>query len=107
MISVQPRRFHKKPEIVTAIRWTGENSDAVQDFLHGGDQFSADGWVKGRYVEIGTRKGLAIASVGDWIIRGAQRECYPCKPAIFTMHYEELRNDLKRLDSSPLAEQQL
>ena len=29
-----------------------------------------------------------VASIGDWIIKGVQGECYPCKPDIFEMTYE-------------------
>ena len=29
-----------------------------------------------------------IANPGDWIIKGAKGECYPCNPDIFDATYE-------------------
>jgi len=83
-----PVRFRKKPVVIEAIQWTGENADEVQAFLHNGHAHAADGWVKGSYVEIGTLEGLMVASIGDWIIRGVKGEHYPCKPEIFAATYE-------------------
>lgn len=42
------------------------------------------------YVEIITLEGRMTASVGDYIIKGAQGELYPCKPDIFHETYENL-----------------
>jgi len=84
-------KYRKKPVVIEAIQWTGENSEEVQRFLHNGHEFAADGWVKGRYVEIETLEGLMVASVGDWIIKGVVGEFYPCKPDIFEATYERVR----------------
>lgn len=83
-------KFRKKPVVVDAIQWTGDNEEEVQTFLFNGHQYAADGWVKGQYVEIGTLEGLMVASIGDWIIRGVKGEHYPCKPDIFEATYERL-----------------
>ena len=80
--------FRKKPVVIEAIKWTGKNADEVQAFLHNGHKHAAHGWVKGRYVEIGTLEGLMVASIGDWIIKGVKDEFYPCKPDIFEQTYE-------------------
>ena len=82
------QRFKKKPVVIEAIKWTGENPDEVQEFLFNGNTHASDGWVKGQYVDIGTPEGLMVASIGDWIIRGVKGEHYPCKPDIFEMTYE-------------------
>lgn len=81
-------QFRKKPVVIEAIQWTGDNADPVQAFLHDGQTEAAYGWVIGRYVEIGTLEGTTTASIGDWIIRGVKGECYPCKPDIFAATYE-------------------
>lgn len=81
-------RFRKKPVVIDAVQWTGENGADVQAFLSNGHPYAAEGWVKGRYVEIGTLEGLMVASIGDWIIRGVKGECYPCKADIFAATYE-------------------
>lgn len=83
-----PSRFRKKPVVIEAIQWTGENAEAVQFFLKNGHEHSPRGWVNGRYVDIGTPVGMMVASEGDWIIRGIQGEFYPCKPDIFAATYE-------------------
>ena len=79
--------FIKKPVCIEAIEWTGDNAIEIQTFLHDGDEFAANGWVKGRYVEIGTLEGLMVASIGDYIIKGVKGEFYPCKPDIFELTY--------------------
>lgn len=78
--------FRKKPVVIEAVQWTGDNGHEVQSFL--GGEFAALGWVKGHYVEIGTLEGLMVASKGDWIIRGVKGEYYPCKPDIFAATYD-------------------
>jgi len=83
----EPERFRKKPVVIEAIRWTGENAREVQAFLMQ-TKDAAAGWVKGRYVDIGTSEGLMVASPGDWIIKGVKGEFYPCKPDIFELTYE-------------------
>lgn len=40
------------------------------------------------YIE--TLEGTMKASVGDYIIKGVNREFYPCKPDIFEKTYEEV-----------------
>ena len=39
-------------------------------------------------IEILTLEGTMTASVGDYIIEGINRECYPCKPNIFEKTYD-------------------
>jgi len=43
-----------------------------------------------REVMIPTLEGNVLASPGDYIIRGIDGECYPCKPDIFNETYELL-----------------
>lgn len=82
------QKFRKKPVVIEACQWSGENEDEIQSFLFDGNPHAAAGWVKGRYVEIGTLEGLMVASVGDWIIKGVAGEFYPCKADIFAKTYE-------------------
>lgn len=42
-------------------------------------------------LEIPTLEGTMIANVGDWVIKGANGEFYPCKPDIFKKTYERLK----------------
>lgn len=82
--------YRKKPVVIEAKQWNGENADEIQSFLFDGNQHAAHGWVKGQYVEIGTLEGLMVASIGDWIIKGVAGEFYPCKPEIFAATYDEV-----------------
>lgn len=42
---------------------------------------------------IQTHEGVMIANEGDYIIQGVNGEIYPCKPDIFELTYEEVKND--------------
>jgi hypothetical protein len=75
-------KFRKKPVVVEAIQWTGENTDEVEHFLQG------FGYPQHRYVPIATLEGVMNADIGDWIIKGVKGEFYPCKPDIFHVTYE-------------------
>lgn len=91
----QVRKFRKKPVVIDAIKWTGDNLQQVIEFT--GQHVSASHWKWDEYVDIVEKNGLKIftlegshmASIGDWIIKGVKGECYPCKPDIFDMTYEE------------------
>lgn len=72
----------KKPVVITAVRWTGENLPDIIAFL--GDSYVGIG----SDVYIRTLEGTMHASIGDWIIRGVEGEHYACKPAIFDATYE-------------------
>lgn len=80
--------YRKKPVVIEAKQWTGDNGLEIQAFLNDGHEFSTNGHVNGQYVDIGTLEGLMVASPGDWIIRGVKGEFYPCKPDIFDATYE-------------------
>ena len=78
------RVYRKKPVTVEAVQWTGENLAEMCEFIDS------------EVFEIIPRVGLVIhtlegdhhASTGDYIIKGVNGECYPCKPDIFAKTYE-------------------
>jgi hypothetical protein len=74
-------KFIKKPIVIEAIEWTGDNSEEIQSFI------GNSGYVKGDYIDIGTLEGIMVASKGDMIIKGINGEFYPCKPDIFKKTY--------------------
>ena len=77
-------RFRKKPVIIEAIQWTGENLVELIAFgLTGAYLLATD-----KQLQVSTLEGGHIASVGDWIIKGVKGEWYPCKPDIFEQTYE-------------------
>ncbi len=79
-------QFRKKPVVIEARRWTGDNFVELAEFItipH--KTFPSDG-----YVLIPTLEGQMRADLGDWIIKGVKGEFYPCKPDIFDATYEEV-----------------
>lgn len=78
-------RFRKKPVVIEAIQWTGDNHDEIAFLGHvnRGAIQRVD-----RALPIKTLEGEMLAEVGDWIIRGIKGELYPCKPDIFAATYE-------------------
>lgn len=96
-------KFKKKPVVIDAIQWTGNESDIgpILDWVLANpeqhDLFPGEtgvGYVPGLgTLDIPTLEGIMTASPGDWIIRGVKNEVYPCKPDIFEMTYERTYND--------------
>ena len=89
-------RFRKKPVVIEAYQWTGENFDALfawgspnGGLLHAKIVLEGDGNDEnvGKLC-IATLEGDMTANVGDYIIKGVKGEFYPCKPDIFFETYE-------------------
>ena len=88
-------KYRKKPVEVEAIRWTGDNLDGIKAFVGGSLEYWYDdtAWeVQKGPVTIGmiikTLEGNHYVSIGDYNIRGAAGEYYPCKRDIFEKTYE-------------------
>jgi hypothetical protein len=87
-------KVRKKPVIVDAMLWDGNNTGEVLEFC------SPCGTL--RKLEDGIRCTIVIetlesnahlstrhaASIGDYIIRGVKGEFYPCAPDVFDKTYE-------------------
>ena len=79
------QQFRKKPVVIDAVQFTGENIDDIRAFT--GDPkllFNK----KERQCFIRTSEGEMTANANDWIIKGVKGEFYPCKPDIFAATYE-------------------
>jgi len=83
-------KFRKKPVVIEAIRWTGENYNEIMEFT-GIDPLHMNPNTNGIFIE--TLEGRHEASVGDWIIRGIKGEYYPIKNDIFEATYEQVNED--------------
>jgi len=83
-------RYRKKPVVIDAIQWTGNNTKDCIDFLgnsFGGQMLERS--INGkREITILTLEGQHIASKNDYLIRGAAGEHYACKPDIFVKTYD-------------------
>ena len=82
-------KFKKKPVVIDAEQYMGNNEYEIQDFTKG--QLIV-GFTEGQIiVTIPTLEGNHTVSIGDWIIKGVKGEFYPCKPDIFDMTYEKVK----------------
>lgn len=105
-------KFRKKPVVIEAIQFTGDNALGIMDFVGKKLQASIPPHTmeiemdipnEGYTIIIPTLEGDMVASKFDWIIKGVKGEFYPCKPDIFKETYEEvLDNDPKTLEMAEL-----
>ena len=93
-------KYRKKPVIIEAIQWNGENHREMFDFLSNyektndfmstsGENFYIDHEKTKGGLIIRTLEGEHIATIGDFIIKGVNGEFYPCKSDIFEKTYEK------------------
>lgn len=78
------RAYRKKPVVVEAVQWTGENHGEMCEFIDP-EVFEIIPHVG---LVIHTLEGDHHASPGDYIIKGVNGEFYPCKPDVFEKTYE-------------------
>lgn len=78
-------RYRKKPVVIEAIKYDGENKVEIQEFMDRYLDFN-----DGKQLKIETLEGTMLANIGDYIIRGVNGEYYPCKPGIFEKTYEKV-----------------
>lgn len=84
-------KYRKKPVVIEAVRWTGENGSEIEAFCGANVLF-------GTIYEpepvcaacICTLEGKMYAHPGDYIIKGVNGEFYPCKPDVFAKTYERV-----------------
>ena len=80
-------KYRKKPVIVEAVIWTGNNIDEIKELAKNAVENII--FVNNNlYIE--TLEGNMNVSVGDYIIKDIQGEFYPCKPDIFKKTYETI-----------------
>ena len=79
-------RYVKKPVIIEAIQWTGDNKLDISEFVKDSEKKYE---FKGSALFIHTLEGSMRASKGDYIIKGVEGEFYPCKPQIFEKTYSD------------------
>ena len=78
-------KFRKKPIIVEAKQWNGNNLKEMTEFMGNEPHIG-----KAKTLWIITFEGNMMASPNDWVIKGVADEFYPCKPDIFLKTYERL-----------------
>ena len=84
-------KYRKKPVVVEAIQWNGDNLAEVINFvdrkvlLYNFLRFENHEEIE---LMIETLEGNHLVTKGDYIIKGVKGEFYPCKPDIFEQTYE-------------------
>ena len=84
-----PENYQKKPVVVQAVKFTGENEEELRLFCGDalGEITATEAHI--RTLEDGSEHQVEhMATVGDYIIKGIKGEFYPCKPDIFEASYE-------------------
>ena len=86
-------KYRKKPVVIDAVQWTGDNLDVILTFCAGDATYELMARGNSELViatlEDGNGTARHVASRGDWIIKGVKDEFYPCKPEIFDATYEK------------------
>ena len=80
------RKYRKKPVVIEAIQYTGDNKRDVIEFTSQ-RACTNTGY---SYLTIFTLEGEMHANINDWVIKGVNGEFYPCKPDIFEKTYEKV-----------------
>lgn len=88
------QRFRKVPVVIEAMRFERDpapviewiNSESDGDIAREGGRDE-----HGPLVIIETLEGPMFARRGDWVIRGVAGEFSPCKPEIFDVTYEAVK----------------
>lgn len=73
--------YVKKPVVIEAVVWNGNNAEEVKDFC-------PNSFISESQLIIETLEGNMNAAIGDYIIKGLAGEFYPCKPDIFHKSYD-------------------
>lgn len=83
------KKYAKKPVIVSAVQFDGNNFPEIEAFTAENPTYRATGYdAAAKTCVIPTLEGDHTAKAGDFIIRGVKGEFYPCKPDIFERTYE-------------------
>jgi hypothetical protein len=80
---MRPKLYRTKPVVISALQWTGNNSEEMLKFCER-CFFKSEK----RDLIIVTLEGDMQATIGDYIIKGVKNEFYPCKEDIFKLTYE-------------------
>lgn len=81
-----PQKY-RKTGLVEAMQWTGDNIDAIWEWA-GADKVYGPTENNPDWLIVGTLEGSLRCSLGDWVLRGPEGECWPVKGSIFAATYE-------------------
>lgn len=81
-------KYRRKPVVIDAIQWTGDNYADVFEFTEG---YAYPTKPHSDTLGVTTLEGEVIAKKGCYIIRGVNGEYYPCQEDIFNKTYEPVK----------------
>jgi hypothetical protein len=86
-------KYRKKPGVIEARRWVAGMSDGYLQDMH--DWLGAAWHSPASFggCRITTLHGPVEVEDGDWIIKGAKGDFWPCKPDIFEATYEPVDDE--------------
>lgn len=101
------KKYKKKPLIIEAVQWTGDNLIEITAFLRkiptekiiseiNSSELAQKNWKEHektlyhKGITIATLEGDMTASVSDYIIKGIEGDFYSCKEEIFNKTYESI-----------------
>lgn len=82
----EPKRYRKRPVVVEAMRYDGENYEDIRQFALG----NVRKYSRKATLVVCTIEGAVGVDPPVWIVKGVKGEFYPCKPDIFEATYEEV-----------------
>jgi hypothetical protein len=82
-------KYTKKPIVIEAVQWTGDNQKEIFDFCSM-SYFNTTLETGELSLMIQTLEGPMSASVGDYVIKGIKNEFYACKPDVFMLSYDKV-----------------
>ena len=88
---LMPNKYRKRPVIIKAVQWTGDNIEAIRELtVDSPTKRNLHLDLDENCLFIETLEGTMKANLNDYIIKGVQGEFYPCKPDIFEQTYEKV-----------------
>lgn len=86
-------KYRKKPVVIEAIIFNGENVKELKYFTKDFTNEVLDIKITPTgvlHIGVKTLEGMMKVNVGDYVIKGINGEFYPCKPDIFEKTYEKV-----------------
>lgn len=86
-------KYVKKPVVVEAVQWTGNNKTEALDFCGEHAEFIVLDAIDEYLLQIKTLEGVMDCKVGSYIIKGVKGEFYPCDEEIFQLTYNSVSEE--------------
>lgn len=94
-MTVEVKNYKRKPTVVQAIQFTGNNFDDFEEF--GGISIDRDSVTNIIDIDNGNRlsfsydtnEGKVRVETGDYLVKGIDGLVYPCNRKMFSLIYEE------------------